>query len=124
MSYCTVEELENLTGSDLPVSILQEIVDQVDRQINARIRRACVDPPASDESLKAASLNLAIASVVNHPDSTEQSSSVKLGDITIQRADLDTKISNLMTQAYAIVDSYILNHGTDEPYRYYMRKVN
>lgn len=124
MSYCSRTELVNLTGSSLTTAVLQEIIDQVDRQIKGRLLMMDVSVPSSDDTLKAASLDLAKIGVLTHPDSDQVSSSVKLGDITIKRIDLETVLSNLSEQAWQSVDDYILRHGQHGASRYYIRKVN
>lgn len=124
MSYCNTEELANLTGSSLSIIILQEVIDQADRQINGRLRMMDVSVPTSDDTLKAASLNLAKIAVLTHPESNQVASSVKLGDITIKRADIVPACSDLSEQAWRSVDDYIKRHGRHETSRYYIRKVN
>ena len=124
MSYCNTEELANLTGSSLSVMVLQEIIDQVDRQIQGRLLMMDVSAPTSDDTLKAASLDLAKIGVYTHPDSDQVSSSVRLGDITIKRVDLETVIADLSKQAWQSVDDYILRHGQHDTSRFYIRKVN
>ena len=124
MAYCNTEELVNLTGSSLAITVLQEIIDQADRQIKGRLLMMNVSVPSSDDTLKAASLNLSKIGILTHPDSDQVSSSVKLGDITIKRIDLETVLSDLSTQAWQSVDNYILRHGQNEASRFYIRKVN
>lgn len=124
MSHCTRTELANLTGSSLNDAVLQEIIDQADRQINGRLLRMGVSVPTSDDTLKAASLNLSKIGVLTHPDSDQVSSSVKLGDITIKRAELETVMDDLSKQAWQSVDNYILRHGQHDTSRFYIRKVN
>ena len=124
MSYCTRTELANLTGSSLNDAVLQEIIEQADRQIKGRLLMMDISVPGADDTLKAASLNLAKIGVLTHPDSDQVSSSVKLGDITIARANVDTVISDLSKQAWQSVDDYILRHGQHETSRFYIRKVN
>ena len=124
MSHCSRTELVNLTGSSLNDAVLQDIIDQADRQINGRLLMMNVSVPSSDDTLKAASLNLAKIGVLTHPDSDQVSSSVKLGDITIKRIELGTVLSDLSTQAWQSVDDYVLRHGQNGASRFYIRKVN
>ena len=124
MSYCSPGELKNLTGSSLSDTILQEIIDQSDRQINGRLLMMNISPPAANDTLKAASLDLSIVSVLSHPDSDQVASSVKLGDITIKRADLVNVMTAMSTQAWQSVNDYIMRHGINDASRYYIRKVN
>ena len=124
MSYCTRTELKNLTGSSLNDAVLQEIIDQADRQIKGRLLMMDVSVPTTDDTLKSASLNLSKVEVYTHPDSDQVSSSVRLGDITIKRAELETVIDDLSKQAWQTVDDYILRHGQHDTSRFYIRKVN
>lgn len=124
MSYCNTEELMNLTGSSLAITVLQEIIDQADRQIKGRLLMMDVSVPSADDTLKSASLDLAKIGVLTHPDSDQVSSSVKLGDITIQRADLGKTMDDLSKQVWQSVDDYVLRHGQHETSRFYIRKVN
>jgi len=124
MSYCSTGELKNLTGSLLSDTILQEIIDQSDRYINGRLLMMNIGVPTSDDTLKAASLNISIVAVLSHPDSDQVASSVKLGDITIKRADLVDVMTDMSTQAWQNVHDYIMRHGVDDTSRYYIRKVN
>ena len=83
-----------------------------------------VSVPSSDDTLKAASLNLAKIGVLIHPDSDQVSSSIKLGDIEIKRADIGKVCGDLSKQAWQSVNDYILRHGQNEASRFYIRKVN
>lgn len=124
MSHCTTTELANLTGSGLATAVLQEIIDQADREIGGRLALMGVGVPMFDDTLKSASLNLAKIGVLTHPDSDQVASSVRLGDITIKRADLETVLSDLAEQAWKSVDDYIKMHAQHEISRFYIRKVN
>ena len=124
-TYCTTEELARLTSSELSELVLEEIIDQADRQIKSRLRRMDVSIPSdSDDSLKAASIAVATTGVMTHPDSDQIASSIKLGDITIKRANIETTIADMEQAAWARVDDYILQHGREEASRFYFQKVN
>ena len=82
-----------------------------------------ISVPTTDDTLKSASLNLAKIGVLTHPDSDQVASSVKLGDITIKRAEIETVCADLSKQAWRSVDDYILRHGQHETSRFYIRKV-
>lgn len=113
MAYCTDLELTLLTGTTLSVAIQGAIIDQADREIRAYIEAAGITPPASDDALKAASLNLSKVEIITHNRMTgTQTKSAKVGDITIQD-DLDTAIKELTTKAWASVDAYIAHNSGD-----------
>lgn len=122
--YCTTEELIWATGSELSQLVLEGIIDQADRQIKGRLMRMDVGAPDADDTLKSASLSLSTIGVIHHPDSDQMASSVKLGDITIKRADVDATIVDMTKLAFALVDNYILQHGREDASKYYFRKVN
>ena len=112
MAYCTNAELTALTGTTLATATQDAIIAQSDRDIKARIEAASLTPPASDDSLKAASLNLSTAGLITYNRmNTEltrrtQTKSVKFGDVTIAD-DPDEAIATLKEQAWLSVDAYI-----------------
>jgi len=107
MAYCTHVELTALTGTTLSTDVQGAIIDQSDREIDARLQAESLTPPASDDSLKAASLNLSKVGIITHNRMTgTQTKSVKVGDITIQD-DLDTAIEALTAKAWQSVGTYI-----------------
>lgn len=123
MSYATRTELAALTGTSLDDAILSEILDQADREVNARLALAGISAPASDDTLKAASLNLSIAGVLtrtgldgSHP------SGITIGDISVSD-NPDTAKVDLRTKANELIDSYIKTHGTYDRYRWTIRKI-
>lgn len=123
--YCTTEELARLTSSELSVLVLEEIIDHTDRQIRGKLTVMGVSAPSEpDDSLKAASLSLSMIGVMRHPDSDQIATSIKLGDITVKKADVETTIVDMNKLAWANVDNYILQHGREEASRFYFRKVN
>lgn len=122
--YCAVEELVRLTSSELPRLTLEDIIDQADRRIAGRLIKMDVGVPTSNDTLKSASLQLSQASVLSHPDSEQIASSIKLGDITIQKGEVGGTIATLEAHAWAQVDNYVLRHGRDDASRFYFRKVN
>ena len=124
MVYCTNTELTALTGTSLSTDIQDAIIAQADREINARIRRAGLSTPASDDTLKAASLNISKAGIITHDRmSGAKTSSIKVGDISMSD-NLDAAISSLYTKAWESVDSYIKSNGVYSRDRWYLKKVN
>lgn len=107
MAYCTNAELTLLTGTTLSTAIQTAIIDQADREIKAYIKAEGLTPPASDDDLKAASINLSKVGIITHNRMTgTQPKSAKVGDITIQD-DLDKAIEALTAKAWQSVDAYI-----------------
>jgi hypothetical protein len=107
MAYCTNAELTLLTGTTLSTAIQDAIIDQADREIKAYIKAEGLTPPAADDDLKAASINLSKVGIITHNRMTgTQPKSAKVGDITIQD-DLDKAIEALTTKAWQSVDAYI-----------------
>ncbi len=124
MAYCTNGELTLLTGTSLSTAVQDGIIDQADREINGRLSLMGISAPAANDTLKAASLNLSIIAVWTHPDTSDVTTGVKLGDISITKADIGAEVSKLAQRAWQNVNDYIMQNGADDPYRYYIRKVN
>lgn len=112
MAYCTNAELSDITETTLSTTTLNAIIAQADRRIKARIHKGGVLPPASDEMLKAASLDLSQAGIITHnrlkEDLTDRNmgKTVKFGETTLQD-DPDKAIEALKTLAWESVDAYI-----------------
>jgi len=117
MAYCTNADLTLLTGTTIATATQDAIIAQSDRDIKARIEAANLTPPAADDSLKAASLNLSTAGLITYNRmNTEltrrtQTKSVKFGDVTIAD-DPDEAIATLKEQAWLSVDAYITSQTT------------
>ena len=112
MAYCSNAELILETGSTLTTDVLDSIIAASDRKIKTRILRGGLTPPASDDTLKTASIELSKAGIVTYNRMTgAQTKSVKVGDITIQD-DPDTAIAVLREAAYQDVDGYIAINST------------
>lgn len=112
MAYCTNAELTLLTGTTLSTDIQDAIIAQADREIDAKLYAARLTPPASNDLLKFASLDLSKVGIITHDRMTgTQTTSVRVGDITIQD-ELDKAIAALRERAWAGVDSYIAINGT------------
>ena len=107
MAYSTSTDLTLLTGTSLSLDNQDAIIDQADREIRSRIQAAGLSPPAADEDLRAASLNLAKVGVMtyNRINGT-QTNSITIDGISIAD-DLDKAIEALRVEAWASVDSYV-----------------
>lgn len=115
MAYCTNPELTLLTGTTLSTSIQDIIIDQSDRKIKGQLRREGLTPPASDDDLKAASLDLSHARIVRWNQTNGiQTKSVKVGDITIQD-DPEAAIILLIDSAWESVDAYVATQLSASP---------
>jgi len=116
MAYCTNADLTILTGTTLATETQDAIIAQSDREIEARIKAAGLTPPAADDDLKAASLNLSTAGLITYNRmNTEltrrtQTKSVKFGDVTIAD-DPDKAIQALTDKAWESVDAYITSES-------------
>jgi hypothetical protein len=109
MTYCTTTELQRLTGSELAEEVLEGIIDQADREIKAAIYQAGLVPPAANDALKAASLNLSIIGTYTRQrmDGTHPST-LTVGDKSVSD-DIDAAIEGLRAKASALVAAYIAN---------------
>lgn len=112
MAYCTHTDLTLLTGTTIATATQEGIIAQSDREIKARIKAADLTPPAADDDLKAASLNLSQAGLITYNRNTTaltsrtQAKSVKFGDVTITD-DPDKTIKAFRDAAWECVDAYI-----------------
>lgn len=112
MAYCTNAELSGITDTTLSTTILDAIIAQADRRIKTRIRKGGITPPAADDMLKAASLDLSQAGIITYnrmkEDLTDRNmaKTVKFGETTIQD-DPDKAIEALTALAWDSVDAYI-----------------
>lgn len=124
MSYCSETELINLTGSMLSSTVLTEIINQADREIKTKLAQTEISAPASDDKLKAASLNLSIVGILTRMRlDGSKPGSLRIGDISVGD-NLDAAIAEFMGRAWASVESYIKTHGTYDRYRWMIRKTN
>lgn len=115
MAYCSSAELTLLTGTTLSTAIQDAIIAHSDRKIKTRIKTATIVPPASDDDLKSASLDLAHARIIRwNQTNGVQTKSVKVGDITIQD-DPEAAISLLTDSAWESVDGYIAQKSSASP---------
>lgn len=115
MAYCTNAELTLITGTTLSTSIQDAIIAHSDRRIKIRIKTASLIPPASDDDLKTASLELSYAWIIRwNQTNGVQTKSVKVGDITIQD-DPEAAIALLTDSAWESVDGYIAQKSTVSP---------
>ena len=122
--YCSTDELTNLTGTSLSITVQNAIIDQADREIKARLALANISAPASNDTLKAASLNLSIAGIYTRLRADgSKSSSLKVGDISMGD-DIDAVIAELKTRADDSITAYIKSNGTLSRDKWYIRKVN
>ena len=131
-TYCFYLEKTELFGSKkthrMTETILKELVrqamHQADREIKARLALADITAPASDDTLKAASLNLSIAGVFTRLRADgSKPSSLKVGDISMGD-NIDAAISELKNRAWESVTAYIRSNGVQSRDKWYLRKVN
>ena len=108
MTYATTAELVALTGTTLPTTTLQAILDEADRQIKTRLALADVSPPSSDDKLKSACISIGRIGLLTW------GSPEKLDNVTI---------TELREDAHAAIDSYAIT-STSDRYRFSIRKVN
>jgi len=112
MAYCTNAELSEIIDTTIGTASLDKLIAQVDRRIKARIHRAGITPPASDDMLKGASLDLSKADILTYnrlkEDLTDRNmtKTVRFGETTI--SDDPDKLGDALTErAWGNVDAYI-----------------
>jgi hypothetical protein len=107
VSYCAYTDIQNVTGSALSQTILEAIIAQADREINARLYEAGLTPPSSDTLLMAASVDLSVAGVMTrHRMDGTQPSSKSVGEAS-ESDTLDGAIAKLRESADRAVSAYI-----------------
>lgn len=120
MTYCTVDEVKNLTGTDLSDAIVESVIEQSDREIDAILRANGISGGNAND-LKAASTKLSIAGVMTrHRMDGTQPSSLSIGDISTSD-DINAAIAELKEQAYQMIRSIIRANRSN---RTVMRVVN
>ena len=107
MAYTTSTELIALTGTTLSASTLDAIIVDADRRIRSKITTAGLTPPATNDTLRSASIDLSKAGIVHYNVLTgAQTKRVTVGDITIED-DPYKAIKGLTESAWALVAGYI-----------------
>ena len=120
-SYATYTELENLTGSNLGETILEAIIDEAEREIDAKLDEYGLS--GSGDIIKSATLKLSMAGLMTRRRfDGSQPASVGLGELT-KSDSLDQAISALKKDAWALVDSFIETQTADRAGNY-IYKVN
>jgi len=121
MSYCTTTDLVNLTGSSLSSTILQAIIDDADREINAYL--APYGLSGGGDACTTASLKLSRAGLMQyHRLSGIQPKSVSVGDTTSQD-DPDVAIAALRKEAFQVLDLWISTQFSVNTYSQRVRRV-
>lgn len=64
MSYCTYADIVAHTGTELAQSIVEALIADADRRINARLRAGGITPIGTDERLVSASISFTSAAIV------------------------------------------------------------
>lgn len=117
MMRATYTEIVNLTGSELPQTVLEEIINQADREIDAFLEANDV-PNADSGSLKAACILLSIAGVITrHRMDGTMPAGISVGGISLSD-NPDAAIERLRNDAYKILYGVVKKART---YRRIMR---
>lgn len=120
MAYSLYTELANLTGSSLAQAVLEAIIAQSDRAIDAKLRIAGISGGNTND-LKAASLEYSIAGVLTRYrlDGTKPAS-LSMGGLSMSD-NIDAAIDEHIRKGDEIVDGIIRNRRS---YRQLIRVVN
>jgi len=120
MAYSLYTELQNLTGTALSQTILEAIIAQSDRTIDAKLRRAGITG-ADTNDLKAASLEYSIAGLLTRYrlDGTKPAS-LSLGGFSMSD-NIDSAIDEHQKRGDEIMESVIKRNRS---YRQIVRVVN
>jgi len=120
-SYCSNAELVAISGSVLATTILDAIIAQADREIDIRLAAYGLSGTAGDATLKAASLKLSQAGLLDYGLHTGTYESTS-GDFT-SSVNVNTAIKAYQVRAAELLDSYIYIHQSEES-RVFVRRVN
>lgn len=120
MSYCLYTELANLTGSSLAQAVLEAIIAQSDREIDAKLRRAGITGANTDD-LKAVSLEYSIAGVFTRYrlDGTKPAS-LSMGGLSMSD-NIDSAIAEHRSTGDMLLEGIIKKNRS---YRQIIRVVN
>lgn len=121
MSYCSTADLANVTGSPLSSTILQALIDDGDREIDAYLAPFGVSASVTG-ACKSASLKLAQAGLLHYnlQTGTMQATS---GDFT-SSVDVTRAAESLRKSAFTLLNQYVDNQTTlSSPKRVFGRKV-
>ncbi len=120
MAYCAYTDVQNLTGSALSQAILEAIIDQADRTIDAKLRIAGITG-ANPADLKAASLEYSIAGLLTRYrlDGTKPAS-LSVGGLSMSD-NIDSAIDEHLKKGDAILNGIIKRNRS---YRQIVRVVN
>jgi len=121
-TYCTYTELANETGSGLSQTILEELINQAEREVNSRLAVAGLSGSAND-TLKVATLKIATANMlVRYRLDNTKPSGLTIGELSMSD-NIDEAIRNLKADGLRIVGEYIKTNFPTKSRRY-MTKVN
>lgn len=123
-TYCTYTELANETGSTLSQTILEELINQAEREVNARLRVSGITGSA-DDALKSATLKLATANLLTRYrlDGTKPAG-LTIGELSMSD-NIDEAIRNLVAGGLALVQDYIkIRASTSTTGKQYVKRVN
>lgn len=105
MTYCSVSELAELTGSQIDDDILEAIIEQADRQIDARLAENNLS--GGGNTIKAASLSLSIAGLLTR----YRFDGTKPQAFTVSKFSMSDNVDEIIKhhtkQAWDLVASYV-----------------
>ena len=108
MAYCAYTDVQSLTGSALSQAILEAIIDQADRTIDAKLRIAGITG-ANPADLKAASLEYSIAGLLTRyrMDGTKPAS-LSVGGLSMSSYSWEnTRHNGLTSGAYDFINDLL-----------------
>lgn len=122
--YCTVTDLQNLTGSKLDAGVLQAIIDDACREVDVYLGQFSLGGN-NGPACKSATIKFATAGLITRMrmDGTKGTSR-SIGDYTLSD-DPDGAIEALKIQAFALLDQYVRSQLTlPNTHRSYVVRVN
>lgn len=107
MSYCTYADIVAHTGTELQQAVVEALIADADRRINARLRAGGIVPMSTADELTAASIALTTAAVITRQRIDGSSpSSVSVGGASMSD-NKDALVAQLTREAEELLTSYI-----------------
>lgn len=123
VKYCTTDDLANLSGSELSVAVLTAIIEQAEREIDARLAEHGLS--GSGDIIKSASLELSLAGLFTRMRlDGSKPGTLTIGPSTKTDA-IDTAIASHKQRAWELVDLFIkVTTEASEPEESYIAITN
>lgn len=122
MRYVTVEEFASFSGSTSPRITLATVIESASAEITERLKYAGLSG-GGGPTIKNVCMKLATADLITrYRMDGSKPESLTIGVISMKDG-IDAASMTLRTDAYALLEKYIIDNGQSK-YRYYIRRTN